>query len=287
MSYERLREYIEKSELRIVNDNFRVRLSPALAMKYDAGEYKNVINLCAMAIEKINAFGFEYPSRANPIFYLYLVPQGDGQMLNLPSGKINGGRPVASFDTDGFPRAYGLTASFMGMDTSNVAVIIGNIHEFAHLVNSMYFIQSEGWLSEGIAEVFPYYLMDYEKIDEKHREMIASLTESDILNSETLIYGFDKYVDYSKPTQLRSAYISSYLLVRGILKQIEKKYNCDKISAMKKLMEYVRYDSMNLYNNKDYLVFSIADFIGMPREELHTGKSLQLSVQKNIAAGYN
>jgi hypothetical protein len=37
MSYQKLREYIEKSELRIVNDDLRVRLSPELAVKFDAG----------------------------------------------------------------------------------------------------------------------------------------------------------------------------------------------------------------------------------------------------------
>jgi hypothetical protein len=278
MNYKPLQDYVEKSELRIVNDDFRVRLSSELAAKYDAGEYDFCIRRHVENMRKINALGIVYPLSANPVLYMYIVPRGGGALLNLPSGATSGGRPVACFDLDGFPRAYGMTEEMMTRTALNDLTDIGNIHELAHFVHYMFYT-GERWLCEGIAEAFPYYLMDYENIDAKHRALIAGMTESDILDARTLAYEFDKHADYSKRAQISPAYVSSYLLVRGILKHIEKIYGCGKVAAMQRLMMFVR----GVDSARDFFIWEVADFIGAAREELHFGKSAQLSARDEIA----
>ena len=40
-----LREYIEKSELRLFSNKIKVRLSKGLALKYDQGHYQNYLKV--------------------------------------------------------------------------------------------------------------------------------------------------------------------------------------------------------------------------------------------------
>ena len=41
---DKLRKYIEKSVLKIVNEDFRIRLPKELVEKYESGSYANSIN---------------------------------------------------------------------------------------------------------------------------------------------------------------------------------------------------------------------------------------------------
>jgi hypothetical protein len=160
---------------------------------------------------------------------------------------------------------------------------ITNLHELSHLVQDMFVGTGsvDRWLSEGIAEAFPYYLLDYEERDEAHRKLIADLSADDIFNARILACKFDELADYSvrKRAQERSNYISSYLLVRGILGKIEKKLVCGRVAAMKEFLMFLR----KADNQKYFLIWDIANFIGMPSEELENEKSLQLAERKAIA----
>jgi hypothetical protein len=272
-----LREYVARSELRVVSDDFRVCLSPELAKKYDNGAYDARMKEHRTCIEEIKALGIRYPAGAKPIFYLYIVPKGAGQLLLMPAGMTAGGRSAPCFFPDGFPYAYGETeVILLGKGTS---LKIGSIHEWAHVVCSLFYSGESAWLSEGIAELFPYYLLNYEGRDAEHLDLIKNLKEHEILNAQTLLTEFYDHVDFSKRCQLANSYCSAYLFVRGIVRFIEKKENCDKITAVQKLMLAARGSAFR----NEFFVYDIADFIGISWDELLYGKSLQLSARADIA----
>ena len=79
--YEALKDYIKDSELRIVNDNFRIRMSPEIAKNYDNGVYDNAIAEHTTCINEILALELHKPLDKKPIVYTYLVPDDRLQEL--------------------------------------------------------------------------------------------------------------------------------------------------------------------------------------------------------------
>jgi hypothetical protein len=185
---DKLKTYIEKSVLRVVNDDFRIRLSKELAAKYDAGAYTNSTQQFADYIEQIKKLGLQYPASAKPIFYMYLVPDDDFiELLRFPyQTRKSGGRPVASYDMDGFNSAYGQSQN-MSDDTlakqPNTARIVNNIHELAHLVHSQFFDKNR-LIAEGFAEALPLYTMDYDSQFDEHRNVLKSLKPDQIYSQK-------------------------------------------------------------------------------------------------------
>ena len=116
MNYDALRDYIKKSEMRIVNDNFRIRMSPEIAQKYDAGEYETGVAEHTTCINELLQLNLQELIGKQPIFYTYLVPDDRlGELLNFPYKGQRGGRPVDGFDKDGF-NALNYAKNFFFMD---------------------------------------------------------------------------------------------------------------------------------------------------------------------------
>ena len=76
-----LREYIESSELRIFSKEIKVRLSKELALKYDRGCYNNYLESIQMYLNMINTLEIKYPGNANPVLYIYIVPDDNYSKL--------------------------------------------------------------------------------------------------------------------------------------------------------------------------------------------------------------
>ena len=277
----KLREYIQNSELRIVNESLRIRLSPELAKKYDAGDYDNAIKIHAGYISEINALGIKYPDQANPIFYIYVVPNENCVEL---LGYL-GGCPVPSFDLDGFNYAYGLSQNLLKRpeDKENIAFRENDIHELSHPVHSQFFDKNR-ILSEGFAELLPLYTMYLEEEFDEHREVIKNMKPEDIITPQKLLedeynekFGDNMWVP-NKSCSFNKAYISSYLFVRGYVTKVAEKFDLDRIGSMQKFLEIVRASSCSY----KCLIFDLADAIGMSHDEVLKTKTLQIFAQEEI-----
>jgi len=284
----KLREYIQNSELRIVNDNFRIRLSPELAKIYDAGGYNHRIATHAEHINAIIELGIKYPGRANPIFYIYIVPDENFvELLSFPwPNAKNGGKPVSSFDLDGFDSAYGLSQNMLMRKSTEETISwhVNNIHEFAHLVHGQFFNKNR-ILSEGFAELLPLYTMGLEEEFEEHREVIKNMKPEDIISPQELL-SMGRDGSFGKKTQApdksRSfdwSYISSYLFVRGYIAKVAEKFGLDRIGATQKFLEIVRASQCSY----QFLILDLANAIGISGDEALGTKTLQLTAQEEIA----
>ena len=69
-----LREYINKSELRIFSEKIKVRLSKELVKKYDGGSYNNYLSNMQKFLDLIDTLNIQYPGNAHPVLYVYIVP---------------------------------------------------------------------------------------------------------------------------------------------------------------------------------------------------------------------
>jgi hypothetical protein len=77
------------------------------------------------------------------------------------------------------------------------------------------------------------------------------------------------------------AYVSSYLFVRGYVAALAKRSGSDRIAATQKFLETVRAAACE-YGN-EWLMYELADAIGMDSGELLETKNLQLAARKEIA----
>lgn len=281
---DKLREYIENSVLRVGNDSFRIRLSDELAQKYDSGAYDVTINNLAKGIKQIEKLGIRYPSNAHPIFYVYIVPdQNFVELLHFPFKTAKGGgKPVASYDLDSFYYALGMSQNMFN-GNSNILRIANDIHELAHLVHSQFF-STNRLLNEGFAEALPFYVMDYEKIFTDHLNAVKNITEDQLLSAEDLLIAerentFSKIIIPNKSCSFRPSYISSYLFVRCCMEKIASKFDCDRVESAQKFLEIVK-DSGGY--RSEWLIFNIADAIGIPRDDLLNKKELQRDTLKKL-----
>ena len=281
-----LEEYIKESKLIVINNNFKIRLSKKLLEKYNKNLYHDKITLITEIIAEIKNLNIIYPANAKPVFYLYIVPDDNfATLLNYPKNRSNigGGRPVASFDLESFNNAYGSSSNMLERPTTSIMSKINYIHEFSHLVHSMFF-NKDRFICEGFAEVIPYYILDYEDKFLEHKELLSSLKSNQILTAKELIELGEKNNFDSKPLipnksiSFELPYISSYLFVRGCIEIIEKNFNLNKQEALQKFLGILR--SSQSYNA--YLVYEIANSIGIDKEELLNGKNIQINIIKNM-----
>ena len=283
---DKLRDYIEKSELVTINDNLKIRLSKELLEeKYNKGAYNNRLTAIKNYIELINNLGIKYPGNAKPNFYLYIVPDDNFvELLNYPSHRSNsgGGKPVDSYDLDSFNYAFGLSSN--KLDGTYELNEIGTIHELSHLVHSMFFSYRGRFIAEGFAESLPLYIMDYQSKFDEHREILKTLTKDQILSANELVI-LEKEQNFNAGAVIPNesvtfdySYISSYLFVRGCMEIIADKFKLDRVGAAQKFLEIVRLSkSMN-----QHLVFDIANALDVSKEELLNGKQMQLDIIKNL-----
>jgi len=283
-----LKEYIDKSELIIINEDLRIRLSKELLEKYNQGLYENGLSQMLDCIKQIKSLGIKYPANADPIFYIYIVPNENfRELLNFPSYRNykGGGKPVSAYDLDSFNSAYGVSNSMLeNRKEMNIMQVVNNIHEFAHLVHSMFF-NKDRLLSEGFAEALPLYTLDYESSFDEHRKMLKTLTEEQLLSAQQLIGLADNNkfntgaIIPDKSCAFDFSYISSYLFVRGCLETIASKFNLDRVSATQRFLEIVKQSQCT----HQWLIYDIANAIGIPQEELLNGKEMQFNVIKGLS----
>ncbi len=282
-----LQSYIEKSESRVVNDGFRVRLSADLARKYDAGVYDNAIALHTGYINDIKNLGIQYPGNANPVFYMYVVPDDNFvELLSFPFlGAVHGGKPVSSFDLDGFDAAYGVSQNLLENhpQTESIARRVNGIHEFAHLVHGLFF-NRDRMFNEGFAEILPLYTMDLESQFDEHRAVIKNMTEADIFTAQELLdmgrdgsFGHKTRVA-NKTCSFDWAYISSYLFLRGYIMRLAEKFGLNRVAATQKFLEILR-SSQCFYQ---FLIYDLARVIDVSGDEMLDGKMLQVEAIKSL-----
>lgn len=284
----KLKEYIDVSVLKIVNENFRIRLSKQLAKKFESGVYAKEINNLADCIEQIRKLGLYYPANATPIFYVYLVSDDDFiDLLEYPyKTRKGGGRPVPSYDIDGFNYAYGLSQNILenvsGKEPS-IYRTVNDIHEFAHLVHSQFFYKNR-FISEGFAETLPLYSMGYESKFYEHRNALKDMKSNQIFSPKKLI-DMEKNKTFvgeaiipNRSCSFDLSYISSYLFVRGCVEEIASKFNINRVKATQKFLEIVRSSQCK----DEWLVFDLANALGIPKEELLNTKKLQIKTWKKL-----
>lgn len=284
---DQLKAYIEKSNLIIINDDFKIRLSHELLNNYKQNLYLHALSSIEENINKIKALNIEYPANAKPIFYLYIVPNENfSQLLNFPKNRSTkgGGKPVSCYDLDGFNEALGVSSNILENETdSSIMKTVNSIHELAHLVHSMFFRRNR-FIEEGFAEALPLYTMDYESEFKEYRDLLKSLKKSQILSAQELIVLGEKNEFNSRPLVANAScsfelpYISSYLFVKGCLTAIEKKYNVNRIQATQKFLEIIKQSPC--WNQ--WLVYDIANAIDLSQEELLNGKDMQFDTIKNL-----
>jgi len=285
---DKLREYIQKSELRIYNEKIKIRLSKELAIKYDQGLYKNYLEYTEKCFKLLLDLNLKYPSNAKPVYYLYIVPfDSYVDLLGYPD-KFNkgkgGGKPVNCYDLDGFSYAFGISDNLCeNFNIDNIAHYENEIHELSHIIHSNFF-KTSSLLGEGFAETIPLYILDLEDKYTSHKEALMNLNEEQILTAgelldeeETDSFGIKELLP-NKTCSFRFSYISSYLFVRGCIKTIEEKHHVDKIQALQLFLNM-------LYSSKylsAWLIYDIADFLKIDREKLLNTKDVQLKALKDI-----
>lgn len=284
---DKLKEYIKFSELRVVNKSLKVRLSDELAKKYDSGAYGNSIRWFEKYIDQIEKLGFQYPGNAHPVFYVYIVPDENFvELLQYPyETRKGGGKPVMSYNLDGFSSAYGVSQNICAnaSDNPSISTIVNNIHEFSHLVHSQFF-NKDRFICEGFAEVVPLFTMGYELKFDEHRNAIKKMTLSQLFSAKELITlarenkfrGNVLVPDRSCSFDL--FYISSYLFVRVCIEKISNKFKLSKNEATQKFLEIIRKSrSIN-----EWLVLDLSDELGIPRDMLLYEKELQFKTLETL-----
>ena len=152
------------------------------------------------------------------------------------------------------------------------------------MFHSQFFFSANRFICEGFAEALSLYTLDYENIFLEHRNIIKSLEKEQILSAKDLLdseknesYG-TKSVLPNKSCSFRYSYISSYLFVRGCIETLEKKHNLTKIKATEKFLEIVK----NSKCTNEWLIFDIANEIGISKEQLLTEKKMQLNIIETL-----
>lgn len=277
--HDALREYIDKSELRIISNNFRVRMSKNIAKNFDSGLYNVCLSGHKKCIKEINSLGIKYPANAKPKFYMYIVPDDRFvELLDYPyKDRKSGGRPVASYDMDGFNSAYGTSQNLL-LDNGKTSIVrhVNNIHEYAHLVQHK-FCFLDSMFDEGFAEMIPWYALEYEKRVPEHFEAMVSLDKMYTVNELLESVSFSDAVP-GKTCSFQPSYISSYLVVRAIIDRIRVKYKLSRQLAVQKFLEL---SSVSKYR-KQWFVEELSEIIGLDADKLLNSTEYQIKMLKQI-----
>lgn len=286
-NYEKLKEYVEKSEIREFNERITVRFSKELAVNYDKGLYNDYLETNSKHIELLDSLNIKYKNDKLPTFYFYIVPDNNyAELLNIPdyfAKKSNcGGKPVESFDNDSYSRAYGISQNIALSKHGGISSIANQIHELAHLVTSEFNLK-HAFVREGIAELIPLYILDIESEFDDHRDVLSSLTEDKIFTINELL-NFDKTGLGGKPLvpdrscSFEQDYASSYLVIRGIIDIIIEKFNVSKIEALQFFLD----TSSNIDLSGKKFILKLSEILGVDNNELLNSKNIQLQVVKDL-----
>ncbi len=164
-------------------------------------------------------------------------------------------------------------------DTFNQVRII---HELTHNLHGGYFNMELGWVSEGFAEMVPYYLMDKEPYDPIHHNAVMNMPQKDILSLNFI----QKFGCFSLDRREKQAvqdlrtYQSMYLWMVGYTRRVEQKYECSKLEATKLILK--QFSAIAKLPEEKMKYKWLAGFIGISVEDMLTGKTLQQEGQSAI-----
>jgi len=276
-----VREYVDQSEVRIVNDRLRFRMLPDKAKRFDKGLYDNVSNFWSGIVEEISQIKIKYPDNKESIFYVYFVQNDFFAKSHIPEFVNIVGKPVCSFDEKGFKNSLAYIQSALDRewcnDEKNVFNRITKLHECAHLIHSN-FGSRERFIDEGFAEVVPWYILGYEKRVSTHLTWMRALpkihTVSDFLNN-----GFPYEKRFGKKiASYKSGYVSAYLFCRAVISGIENKFKISPCKALQKFLDFW-YDT-KCYG-KDFII-QLAKFAEMDADKLIYTTEYQNAVMNDI-----
>ena len=118
----------------------------------------------------------------------------------------------------------------------------------------------------------------------KKGQIIAAAMDGKLLSAKELIdseqdctYGKESVLP-NKSCSFRYSYISSYLFVRGCIETIEKKHQLTKAEAIQQFLEIVKHSNCR----NEWLVFDIANAIGISKEKLLIDKEMQINIINSI-----
>lgn len=280
IQHDALREYINDSESRNVIDAvFCVRMSKDIAKKFDSGLYDNMVNEHKKCLNELTSLHIKYPSSAKPIFYMYIVPDDRFvELLEYPyKERKGGGRPVPSYDIDGFNAAYGTSQNLL-IGNSEVSVLrhINLIHEYAHLIQHQFCFPDQ-MLAEGFAELIPWYVLEYEQRVPEH---LAAVKLMDRIYTANELLGTVSFGDVvpNKTCAFQTSYMSSYLFVRTVVEQIRFKFNLSRIEAVQKFLEILHFTKYR----KQFFIVELAGIIGSDVDKLLNSNEYQIEMLKQI-----
>ena len=275
-----LREYIDDSQTRVIIDGvFHARMSSMIAEKFDSGLYDLALQEHANCIKELQTLDIKYPANAKPIFYIYIVPDEDFiELLQYPYKNLkSGGKPVASYDIDGFNSAYGTSQNLLtGDDKNTITRHVNRIHEYAHLIQHQFAFCSK-LFGEGFAELIPWYALEYESKVPEHLTAMKSLEKIYTANELISSVEFSDRIE-GKTCSFQPSYISSYLWSRAVVEQIRSKFNLSRKQAIQKFLEYYAFSGVR----QQFFVIELANFIGMDAEKLLNSNEYQNAVLKQI-----
>lgn len=282
-----LENYIKDTSIVNISNSFKIRMNNEELNDYNNHLYDIRIKAMKERIDKIKSLDIKYPYNSNPTFYLYIVPKENfRELLDFPSYIKSewGGKPVRSFDIDGFKDAYAQSNNILLWNHPvSINEDANSVHELAHLVHGMFFNNTK-FLCEGFADAITFYILDYENEVDGYKELLLNLKEEDILNANQLIEAEDNNTFNSIPLvpnkwcSFSKYYISSYLFVRSCIEKIEKDKGLTKKEALQELLNI-------MYNNhsiKQFQVFRIADELNIDKDKLLNSIELQINTLNNI-----
>lgn len=275
-----LREYIDKSEKRVVIDGvFYARMSPEIAKNFDAGVYDFMLQEHKKCITELQAMNIKYFAGAKPVFYIYIVPDENFiELLSFPyKERKSGGRPVAAYDFDSFNSAYGTSQNLLTI-TDHVGSMkhVNLIHEYAHLIEQQFGFR-EQMFGEGVAETIPWYILEYEKFVPLHVQCLLAMEKIYTANELLTSVSFTDTVP-EKTCSFQLSYMSSYLWIRAVVEYIESKFQLSRFNAVQKFLELC---GMSRYG-KQWFVIELANIIGMDAEKLLSSTEYQRTVLEKI-----
>ena len=278
-----LREYIKKSERRVIIDGvFCARMSPEIAKKFDAGEYNARLDEHKKCINELNKMQIKYPANAKPVFYLYIVPDENfAELLQYPyKDRKGGGKPVDSYDIDGFNAAYGSSQNSLISDKPvSINQHVNNIHEYAHLIQYQFGFDAQ-MFQEGFAELVPWYVMEYDKKQPMH--LVAMRSMNRIYTADELLTDVSFTSDRvpNMTCSFQPSYMSAYLWTRAVVEHIRTKYNLSRVAATQQFLELYR----NIKSSEQLFIQKLAKEIGMDADRLLNSIEYQVAVLKQIEA---
>lgn len=279
--YDALQKYVEHSEKReIISGRFYARMSSDIAKNFDDGMYDIMLDDHKRCIYELDTLGIKYPLNVQPKFYMYIVPDESFiGLLHMPHKRLkSGGRPVPSYDVDGFITAYGTSQNCLvnGDKSVDITKHVNLVHEYSHLVKTQFCFGAVA-LSEGFAELIPWYVLEYERLVPSHLVAIKSMKEiytiKDLLNIRTL-----PVKDFMQRCSFQPSYMSAYLWMRAVIERMRVKYNLSRVAVVQKFLEFYR-DSGH---DKVWFVMDLAKEIDMDVDKLIGSTEYQVEALKQI-----